>query len=115
MSVDQLPVEVDQRFVIDRSEMQQDLFVLPAGWNLQRALIPHGIDKIGVFHPTQFTFGTEGNGDLAFEAGGLLELTVESGLAKVECVAPGTIQVLPFGTFKLGTRILRSGSLLSHG
>ena len=87
----------------------------PDGRNLDAAVVPHVLDEVLVADAGELALGAEGDGDFAVEALALEEFAahVAAGMAEVERVGPGAVEVDPVGALELRARVFGSGD--GHG
>ena len=111
MQTHQLAINIDVSLIVDRAKVQQHLLALPCSRNVERALIPYTVNKVGVMNARQRALGAEGNRNFSIEALGVVPAFLLTRLAKIETVRPCAVEVHPLFTFKLWARILRTRSL----
>ena len=78
MAASQNTVDIDFRFIVDRTEIKQNVLSVPFLRDRDRTLIPEMIDKVRISDTGQFTFRAEGNSDLLIKTFRFIELAFHS-------------------------------------
>ncbi|MNI11195.1 hypothetical protein D3C73_643320 [compost metagenome] len=109
-------VNPDRSLVIYCAEVQDNPLACPFLRNRKAALVPHQIVEACIFDTAQFTLIREG--DLNLAAKGVIPAAPFRSVADpliVKFKLPGSIQMLPFCSYKLRPWILRPQGGLCHG
>jgi len=74
MAVGQNAVDIDFRFIVDRTEIKQNVLSAPFLRDRDRTLIPEMIDEVCISYAGQLTFRAERHSDFLVKAVRFIEL-----------------------------------------
>ena len=78
MAASQNTIDIDFRFIVDRTEIKQNVLSVPFLRDRDRTLLPEMIDNVRISNTGQFTLRAEGNSDLLVTPIRFIELAFHS-------------------------------------
>ena len=109
MPAHRLAVDKDLALIVHRAKVQDDALAGPVGGDVQAAVVPHHLDKVGVLDAREGAFGAKGHSDRVVKALAGLKAALHARLAKVKGIGPRAVQVDPVFAHELRARVFGAG------
>ena len=93
MQTHELAVDEHMGLIVNGSEVEHHLLAVPCCRYVERALIPDGVDEVGVLYTRERALRAERYCNLAVERSGLAPALLCPGASEVEGVAPCAVEV----------------------